>query len=352
MAKHKTTMLTDGGGCGYWRCTLPALRLTHHHDMDISVVEKGDLLHPSCATADTIVIERLADGHSFAVMRGYQAQGKRIVYDCDDDLFNLAPHNPAHHFMTDGTKACMRQFLEYADVVTTTTERLKASLLKEAPTANITVIPNSIAVNAVECWRPPNRTRSRDGVFRMLWQGSASHVKDWEMLFPAVDRVFAESRDAILIIMGYLPMCIRKAIKDPDKPQWVKGRIAYVPWKDLKTYRENMYKAIADVGLAPLEDDYFNANKSAVKALEYAVAGIPGIYSPVGPYIDVMRDGREGLFASTPDEWYSQMMRIKRNKKRLREKIVLNSRKMVKNKFDLGKWAPAWIEVLTGEKVV
>jgi hypothetical protein len=47
-----------------------------------------------------------------------------------------------------------------------------------------------------------------------------------------------------------------------------------------------------DFGIAPLVENSFNRGKSALKFLEYAALGIPGIFSNVGEYGDVVEIGK------------------------------------------------------------
>ena len=48
----------------------------------------------------------------------------------------------------------------------------------------------------------------------------------------------------------------------------------------------------ADIGLAPLEINDFNRAKSDLKILEYAVCGIPGVYTDIEPYKEANVKGR------------------------------------------------------------
>lgn len=50
------------------------------------------------------------------------------------------------------------------------------------------------------------------------------------------------------------------------------------------SYPQFIKNSNADVGIAPLEICNFNRGKSNLKALEYCVSGIPGVYTNIEPY--------------------------------------------------------------------
>jgi hypothetical protein len=69
----------------------------------------------------------------------------------------------------------------------------------------------------------------------------------------------------------------------------------------------------ADIGIAPLEINEFNACKSDLKMLEYCLCGIPAVYTKIEPYKhatltaineDVMIDKIEWL-SSDPQRRYN-----------------------------------------------
>jgi glycosyltransferase involved in cell wall biosynthesis len=70
-----------------------------------------------------------------------------------------------------------------------------------------------------------------------------------------------------------------------------------------------------DVGLAPLSENLFNACKSNIKFLEYALAGIPAIYSNVGPYRETIQHGTTGFLVeeNTVSQWYNALAFVLEN---------------------------------------
>lgn len=58
-----------------------------------------------------------------------------------------------------------------------------------------------------------------------------------------------------------------------------------------------------DIGLMPLVDDPWTRGKGAMKALLYMAAGVPVVASPVGATPNVVEHGRQGLLATSEDDW-------------------------------------------------
>ena len=56
-----------------------------------------------------------------------------------------------------------------------------------------------------------------------------------------------------------------------------------------------------DIGIAPLEVNEFNRNKSNIKALEYTAIGVPAVFTKINPYDKMI------LQASSEDEFISHI---------------------------------------------
>ncbi|MBE6359131.1 MAG: glycosyltransferase family 4 protein [Lentisphaerae bacterium] len=68
--------------------------------------------------------------------------------------------------------------------------------------------------------------------------------------------------------------------------------------------------AEAHAGLMPLPDTPFARGKSAYKLICYLRAGIPGIASPVGENCRVIKEGENGLFAGSDEQWSSAIAKL------------------------------------------
>jgi hypothetical protein len=101
-----------------------------------------------------------------------------------------------------------------------------------------------------------------------------------------------------------------------------------------------------DLAIAPLADNLFNRCKSPIKYLEYSVLGIPGIYSAISPYADLIQPYENGLLASTPEDWLNAMTRLVEDAE-LRRQVGKAAQEMVQKNWTLRDHAHAWVAAYT-----
>src|SRR5262249_34872635 len=81
----------------------------------------------------------------------------------------------------------------------------------------------------------------------------------------------------------------------------------FVPWSPKSEISE---AATFDLGLMPVPDNRWTRGKCGFKALQYMALGIPAVCSPVGVNCDIIHDGVDGFFASTPQDWFPIVARL------------------------------------------
>ena len=64
-----------------------------------------------------------------------------------------------------------------------------------------------------------------------------------------------------------------------------------------------------DVGLMPLDDDLWSRGKCGLKIIQYLSVGVPVVCTPVGINRDIVKDGQNGFWATTPEEWVDRLAR-------------------------------------------
>ena len=65
-----------------------------------------------------------------------------------------------------------------------------------------------------------------------------------------------------------------------------------------------------DIGVMPLPDDEWSRGKCGLKGLQYMALAIPTVMSPVGVNSKIITDGKNGLLASSEDEWVDKLAQL------------------------------------------
>ena len=73
---------------------------------------------------------------------------------------------------------------------------------------------------------------------------------------------------------------------------------------------ENSHISEMDIGIMPLPDNEFTRAKGGYKLYLYMSGGIPCVASPVGVNKTIIRDGENGFFASSEDEWVEALRKL------------------------------------------
>ena len=113
---------------------------------------------------------------------------------------------------------------------------------------------------------------------------------------------------------------------------------------DYQEYATTFQTQDIDILIAPLIDSPFSQSKSHVKFLEYSTLGVPGIYSNVTPYQQVVTHGEHGFLAASQDEWV-QCLRSLISSPDLRSRLAHNAQETVKRDWLLSKNAYKWSEL-------
>nr|HMN63321.1 glycosyltransferase [Anaerolinea sp.] len=89
-----------------------------------------------------------------------------------------------------------------------------------------------------------------------------------------------------------------------DHPSVIWNDIHYQSYVEFADY---FSKQICDIFIAPLSQNEFNRAKSPLKYLEYSSLGVSGVYSKIDPYEGVIQDGKNGLLAAAPQDWFEKI---------------------------------------------
>ncbi len=97
----------------------------------------------------------------------------------------------------------------------------------------------------------------------------------------------------------------------------------------------------ADIVIAPLVDNVFNAAKSPLKFFEYSSIGAPGVYSNPDPYQQVITHGENGLLASTLEQWLSYLEALSQDAD-LRHQMAIKAQQTIQDQWLLSHNLDRW----------
>jgi glycosyltransferase involved in cell wall biosynthesis len=314
----------DQNGCGQYRIGLPMWALSSAgHDARAFLALNTELP----ADLDVLVGQRIASpeqsDHWLELARR-DDRGYRLVFEIDDDLWNLHPSNVnATRVFTKDALARMDANIAAADAVTVTTDHLAEMVRRLNP--NVHVIPNCVDANLLNHRRP-----SSDRV-TIGWAGTASHAND----FAAVqDQLKTFLRRNPSVDTHFIGANYGAAVGRPQTrfTGWSTNLIDYLHGIDF------------DIGIAPLAHHRFNRSKSDLKVLEYAVLGIPVVASDYGPYADSVQHGITGFLVKRPHEW-NQYLRALVNDESMRVEMGENAKRWAATRTIQGnvwRWESAY----------
>ena len=273
------------------------------------------------ASYDVAYVYREAALGRPAWIEGKIAKTLPVVYDFDDAIYLPATSaaNARLAFLKDPGKAA--KLCALATHVTVGNDHLAAWARKHND--RVTVVPSTIDT---DLYQPKTRQTSQRLVIG--WTGSATTVPYLGEVLPALRRL-KKTLDFELRIIG---ATVHDADLDVRNLRWNEATEA----DDL---------GALDIGLMPLSDDEWSRGKCAMKALQYMALGIPPVVSPVGANAAVVRDGENGLHATTEDDWVTALERLGRDAA-LRARLGSNARRTVEGGYSARVQAPRMAEVM------
>ena len=320
----------DGMGCGYYRMILPLQQMARHgHHVELFQQGK-DLIQHSLGRADefdVIVGQRFVSYKGLPSWRKARRPGNRLVYENDDDLFNVTMENWQAYqtFQKADVREAIRAYCECSDLLTVTTPYLAEVWADSTPgDIRISVLPNFIPEWVL------GDERERTERPRIGWAGAANHGLDIHEASKAVRRFLRRMPGWDMYIGGtdYRPSF--------NARNW--DQMIYGGWTQVNDDAQGFYRSYNfDIGIVPVRDTVFARSKSYVKALEYNARGIPVIASDIEPYRAYIREGENGFLVKHEHEWLSRLMELA-NDEKLREDMSSRSKEIAAEYTIEGNW--------------
>lgn len=201
--------------------------------------------------------------------------------------------------------------LHNVDFCIATTEELAAEMRKWQKAAY--VLPNCFDAQARERSFVAARRKAvtRDRLIRIGYAtGSRTHHRDFAEAADGVAAALRARPDARLVL--FQSREDGQPLLSPDEFPSLAGLADQIEWRDLVPL-EDLPDELArfDINLVPLQlNNPFVEAKSELKFFEAALAGVPTVASPTGPYRRAIIDGQTGLLAASPGDWEHALLRL------------------------------------------
>ena len=289
--RMKLLILTDGiNGVVYHRLFTPHLRMQLDGHAEVSVCQSPEeWLTLDYRAFDVIIFSRWLGAKHYDVLKKIADSGTPYVVDIDD-YWVLPKYNPAYPAYRSGIKQAIKDAINYADAVITTTPAL-ASQIREI-NENVIIASNCLDYTHKQWEAVP---MERTDKVKVGWIGGVTHEEDLKLI---ADQI--KGLDIEFYICGYTPGDIWNRIaKSMPNAKIVEGTSVF-------EYGE-VYRHF-DIVIAPLQDTKFNNCKSELKIIEASAYKKPIICSAVYPYI--YHQANDGVLLVTQNDWRTAIQKL------------------------------------------
>jgi GT2 family glycosyltransferase/2-polyprenyl-3-methyl-5-hydroxy-6-metoxy-1,4-benzoquinol methylase/glycosyltransferase involved in cell wall biosynthesis len=283
--------------------------------------------------ADIVVIQRETNKNILESIKYAHKIGKKVVFDIDDLLTNMPYFLTSYARNLQENIPYLDKTLREADAITVTTKNLFDKMKRY--NERVYIIPNGSATKSTPI-------SHYDGNVINIVVASSDTIRV-DFIVSSIRQLMADP-DLHLRLIGIGP---------PGKYLADAGLVVecheHMPYDQFKSFIASLDNTI---GIIPLDDSVFNSCKSAIKFVDYSLAGIPTVCSAVAPYIDVMEHGITGILVENEvDTWYREVKRLALSAAE-RNKLATAARHYCLANFSLDKMVDAWQEVFAIMKTI
>lgn len=280
-----------------YRAMIPSIRLCGHCQMDYlakegtleyRAIQEMKLTSADLNWADVVLLGRLDSWYEYQLAKRLHAAGKYLIYIIDDDLLNIPPEiSSAAYYGQKSIQGYIRGMIEMSNAILSPSPLL---LKKYAIDGRKAVQIEEPAIDPV-AYKPhdPNKP------VKIGFAGSIDRTGDLEsILKDALFQIRQEYGDRVQFeFFGAIPSFAKEL------------NATCIPYCDsYDEYRKKLNSLEWDIGLAPMPDTPFHACKHYNKFVEYAAAGVVGVFSEVEPYVRIREFCPNAvLCGNNPEEW-------------------------------------------------
>lgn len=320
------------------RLLSPLQQLERLGRVQLVFVSKDDPILPveDLLNCDLFIIQREFANRKLSqhVTACARALNKPVVFETDDLLHHLPISNP-NYVHCAALARDMKQFMSEADFVTVSTSRLGEELQKDGfiKKEQTHVVTNCIDTQIWGSAPPPEKMPAKNPIV-IGWMGSATHDEDLTIVKQSIAYILRKYQGRVVFkTWGYMPAELREI------PGAILARGAE---HNIQKHAADVRASGIDIAIAPLTDHVFNHAKSHLKWLEYAICGIPGIYSNITPYNSYVSHRYTGMIVENTNEAWTLAIEEMIENAELRRTIARNAFEVVRRQHSLDSCASRW----------
>lgn len=301
-----------------YRKMIPSVKLCGHCQME-DLAQKGKVEYRAVQEmklsssdlnwAEVVLLGRLDSWYEKKLTEMLRGMGKYLAYIMDDDLFNVPLEvSSASYYHQASIQRNIGSMLEMSDAIISPSPVL---LQKYATHGRKSIQIEEPAIEPV-----PYRPHEPNKPVKIGFAGSIDRTVDLENILKdtlvKIKQVFGEGVQ--FEFFGAIPSFAKS----------IDARcISYCGSYD--EYRRILNSLEWDIGLAPMPDTPFHACKHYNKFVEYAAAGVVGIYSDVMPYSRLRSLGQDLalLVGTEQDAWFKVLYALINNRTELERRRQL-----------------------------
>ena len=281
------------------------------------LVRVWHLLGAHAGGYDAIVIERgLFHDNTFSMEQRFRRLAKTLVLDVDDAVFVHFPEK-------------FHEIARMSDLVIAGNRLLQEYVRPINP--RVVVIPTCVDLELYKAKAPqPATERPVIG-----WMGTTANLQYLNVVAPALRRLARRRAFELRLIAGD---------DGPLRSIDLSGiSVRFITWQAASEVDE--LRAF-DIGLMPLFPDRpWDKYKCGLKLIQYMAVGIPGVASPVGVNVDIVRSGDDGFLPDTDEQWESVLDELLSNPER-RAAVGKAARAKVAERYSIQANLPLLVDTL------
>lgn len=301
------------------------------YDGSLRIRDIADIQPCDLYWGDVFIIQRLSSSNILKLIGELKKYGKKVVFEIDDlltDPPSFLHHQSMKNFEIEDLKAAISS----ADMVSTTTSRLRKELLWLNPT--IFIAPNCVSIDH----QVGSKSISHEKISLVI---SSSDLFSADFLLTALRKVKEKYKGRVEI------HAIGAAVNffTPDSSLFL------YPIQSYSNFKKILSDLINPIGIIPLDASIFSSCKSPIKFFDYSNLGIPTLSSNLPPYSDFISNEDTGILVSNnEDAWFRAMERM------IEDPVFAHSvgeraQKYVQKYYSMDEAGDAWQKIINSLKL-